>query len=132
MFGIFITPTTDNEETTIFWVGSSASPQLLNDLFGVDDINSINPYMVHLFPLRSFLTLGSFLSQHSLPTLSTTLSKQVHNILAHRRALRGRPTKMYIARQNLDAAEIEYSDMLVEDQNNGAMSYFDCESSFSA
>ena len=36
----------DNGEAMIIWVGSGASPQLLVDLFDVDDIKQINTQMV--------------------------------------------------------------------------------------
>lgn len=116
----------------IFWVGSGVSPQLLQDLFGVDDFMSLDPRMVRL---NSTLTIKLLRlnpsslckKKRQLPHLPTTLSTQVHNILAKRISSRGgRKPKIFIARQNQDAAEIEFSDMLVEDQNNGAMSYVDC------
>ena len=42
----------DNGEVMMIWVGSSVSPQVLIDLFGVDDINNVNPRTVRLsFPV---------------------------------------------------------------------------------
>ena len=59
--------------------------------------------------------------------MDTRLSKQVHNILSQRcKDKGGRVTKLLIARQNFDAAEIEFADMLMEDHNNAALAYPDC------
>lgn len=91
----------------IFWVGSDVSRQVLYELFGVQDLLALNSNMTYL------------------PVLNTHLSQQVHNILAYRYSQRGYTPQMLFARQNMDGMEIEFSDMLVEDQNNGAMSYLD-------
>jgi len=84
------------------------SPQVLLDLFGVGSIHEIDS------------------KSPTLPSLQSRLSVQVQNILAQRAMERhGLELKILIARQNMDGTEIELSDMLVEDQNCGAMSYID-------
>ncbi|CAE6413751.1 unnamed protein product [Rhizoctonia solani] len=97
----------ENGEDMYIWVGDGVSPQILLDLFNVENWDEIGP------------------RTHSLPELQTHLSVQVRNIIMHGNLLRGRVLPLHVVRQNMDGAEIEFSNLLIEDTNNDAMSYID-------
>lgn len=67
------------------------------------------------------------MSQTSLPKIPSYLSTQLRNILAHHARLAGHELPVVIARQNMDGSEVEFANMLVEDSNNDALSYTECE-----
>ncbi|QRV76516.1 transporter protein Sec23 [Ceratobasidium sp. AG-Ba] len=97
----------ENGEDMYIWIGDGVSPQILIDLFQVENWDEVGP------------------RTHLLPELSTHLSVQVRNLLLHGNLLRGRTLPLHVVRQNMDGAEIEFSNLLVEDMNNDAMSYID-------
>jgi len=98
----------ENGELAILWLGAAVSPQILQDLYGVDELDQLDTRMA------------------SLPVLPTRLSAQLRNILAMFESQRGgRTLPVLIARQNVDGTEIEFSNMLVEDTNNEQFSYVD-------
>ncbi|KZT62462.1 hypothetical protein CALCODRAFT_489824 [Calocera cornea HHB12733] len=99
----------DNSEVNVIWVGGACVDVVLRDLFDVDDFLQV--------------------SKGPLPSLPTLLSQQVGHLLEFLAYRRGRQVPLLIARQNLDAAELEFSNLLFEDENNDGMSYTDflCE-----
>ncbi|CAE6490795.1 unnamed protein product [Rhizoctonia solani] len=90
----------ENGEDMYIWVGDGVSPQILLDLFNVENWDEIGPR-------------------------TASLSVQVRNLITHGNLLRGRALPLHVVRQNMDGAEIEFSNLLVEDTNNDAMSYVD-------
>lgn len=112
----------------IFWVGARVSKEVLWDLFGVEDVHGLDTSMVRRTSVGLSYAERRRRPQPRLPVLTSRLSRRVHNILGQRYGQRGHAPRMLVVRQNLDGMEIEFSDMLVEDQNNGAMSYLDCKS----
>lgn len=114
----------------MLWLGAAVSPQILDDLWGVDALEDIDTRMVsaHLTLLLIIHAKLSMLTlQTQLPKLPTLLSTQIRNILTHFERVYGQSLPITIIRQNMDGMEIEYANALVEDSNNDALSYTDCE-----
>lgn len=123
----------DNGDIAVLWLGAAVSPQILRDLYGAESLEELNPRMVseqterncHLSSITTAADFnGNF--QTRLPKLPTRLSEQVRRILATFEEHHShRKLPLYIARQNIDGIEIEFSNMLVEDANNDNLSYVD-------
>jgi len=98
----------ENGDIAIMWLGSGVSPQILNDIYGAESLQELDIRMT------------------SLPSLPTQLSTQLRAVISYFESLKaGRKMPVLIARQNMDGTEIEFSNMLVEDQNNDNLTYID-------
>lgn len=99
-----------NGEIAMLWLGQAVSPQIINDLYGVDNLEDLDIRITRL------------------PNLPTLLSTQIRNILTHLSSphLVDQQLPVIIVRQNMDGAEVEFANQLVEDSNNDALSYTDC------
>ncbi|CAG8538284.1 12091_t:CDS:10 [Funneliformis mosseae] len=97
----------ENGQILIFWLGRQLSSEFIRNVFGVDTIEQIDPKL------------------SSLPELKNNTSIQIRSIINYLQLQRSKYLRLTIARMQIDATEIEFHSLLVEDENNGAMSYVD-------
>ncbi|CAG8524509.1 10789_t:CDS:10 [Ambispora leptoticha] len=97
----------ENGQTLIFWIGRQISPEFVKNVFGVDSIDFIDP------------------KTSSMPELDNQTSIQIRTIISYLQSQRSKYLQLTIARMQIDPAEIEFNNLLVEDENNFAMSYVD-------
>jgi len=91
----------------VLWVGYSADPALLYDLFRMEQVHGASNWPRDM---------------RALPDLDNPTSRRVRALIDNSTS-----GQLLIARQNEDANEMAFGDMLVEDSNNDGMSYVDCE-----
>lgn len=129
----------ENGEKAFLWLGASVSPQVLQDLYGVENLDELDTRMVSFpfYPRTHTLSLATRDAdlarapaptprQSVLPNLPTRLSAQLRNIITYFESRYGIGClPVLIARQNIDGTEFEFSNMLVEDSNNEQLSYID-------
>ncbi|KAF8923461.1 COPII coat Sec23p-Sfb3p heterodimer component, partial [Dissophora ornata] len=97
----------ENGQKMFLWLGREISVQFLMDVFGVQTLDEVNP------------------EERRLPELDTMMSNQLRMVRSFMQVGRAKYLDLNIVRQGKDQAEIEFSNLLVEDKNNEAMSYVD-------
>ncbi|KAF9427642.1 COPII coat Sec23p-Sfb3p heterodimer component [Podila epigama] len=97
----------ENGQTLYFWLGREVPSEFLQDVFGVSTLDQVDPTM------------------HYLPELTSTTSTQIRTIASYMARQRPKYLNLVVVRQGMDQSEIEFSNHLVEDKNNEAMSYVD-------
>ncbi|KAG8797707.1 COPII coat Sec23p-Sfb3p heterodimer component, partial [Serendipita sp. 399] len=94
-------------DTMFLWMGTDVSEESWQALFGVSNAHQLKPV-----PRR-------------LPELPNSFSIRVREVISHLEQQTGTMRRLIIVRQNLDALEIDFANMLMEDTNNDGMSYLD-------
>ncbi|KAG0229526.1 COPII coat Sec23p-Sfb3p heterodimer component [Actinomortierella wolfii] len=97
----------ENGQNAWLWLGRECDSQFLQDVFGVSALEQVD------------------ITQRELPVLETPTSMQLRAVQAYVQSQRGKCLGLTIVRQGLDQLELEFSEQLVEDKNNEALSYVD-------
>lgn len=97
----------ENGQRLFLWLGREIHQQFLEDVFGVQTLDEVDS------------------SLRFLPELETQTSSQLRMIRTYMQAQRPKYLDLTIVRQGKDQAELDFSNLLVEDKNNEAMSYVD-------
>ncbi|KAF9300853.1 COPII coat Sec23p-Sfb3p heterodimer component [Mortierella antarctica] len=97
----------ENGQNLYLWLGREVPSEFLMEVFGVATLDEVDSGM------------------HYLPELSTPTSTQIRTIMSYMERQRPKYLNLVVVRQGKDQSEIEFSNQLVEDKNNDAMSYVD-------
>ncbi|CAG8723248.1 20660_t:CDS:10, partial [Dentiscutata erythropus] len=97
----------ENGQVLMFWLGRQVSQDFIRNVFGVESIELIDPKIC------------------VLPVFENQTSAQIRSIIAHLQSQRSKDLRLTIVRTQIDPSELEFNSLLVEDENNGAMSYVD-------
>ncbi|KAF9909907.1 COPII coat Sec23p-Sfb3p heterodimer component [Lobosporangium transversale] len=97
----------ENAQSLYLWLGRDINPQFLQDVFGVSTLDEVDSSLQYL------------------PELNSRTSSQLRTIVSYMDSQRSKYLNLIIVRQGRDQIELEFSNLLMEDKNNDAMSYVD-------